>query len=681
MIKATTPMTSAPLTIWSSSKGILKQPFIACLLKGQLKHIKAINHGDNVNPKDIVIGWGNKKNTQAGRVFAQQHKLDYLKAESGFIGFIGHPSKKGLALSLIADDVGIFYDATQPSRLEYLINQGVSTELQRRANALITKIKSLGITKYNCYRNQTLPLSLQSYFTSKPKTKILIIDQIAGDLSIDGALATQDDFINMVNQARINHPNSELLLRTHPDTRFGKKKGVLASLQLPGLTIMSEACHPHALINEVDAVYTVSSQMGFEALLLGKPVYCFGMPFYAGWGLTRDTKQCARRTPSSLAQLVAAALILYPKYYDPILAKPCQVEDVIDLIAIQYKAEPEINTLFMVNFSLWKKFFLKRFCENLANQLVFVKKPPSQLTPGQKILVWGAQHPELSDCIRVEDGFIRSTGLGANLTSPSSLSFDDCGMYFDSSKPSKLEKILMSHSLSNAQLMRGQQLITLLQSTKVSKYNTGNADYFKAPKTNKDIILVVGQVDGDASIVTGSPAVHSNESLLWQVRKSYPNAYIIYKPHPDVVSGNRKGALSEPCFEECVDQQEVSVTLSSIFPHIDELHTMTSLSGFEALIQGVNVVTWGQPFYSGWGLTQDKNPLARRTKKLSLSALVYATLVAYPSYVDWHTGLWSTPERLITTLSHQQKIVIYKSSIWQRWCVKGHALFDMLITK
>jgi capsular polysaccharide export protein len=108
---------------------------------------------------------------------------------------------------------------------------------------------------------------------------------------------------------------------------------------------------------------------------------------------------------------------------------------------------------------------------------------------------------------------------------------------------------------------------------------------------------------------------------------------------------------------------------------------MTSLSGFEALIQGVNVVTWGQPFYSGWGLTQNKHPLIRRTEKLSLAALVYATLVAYPSYIDWRTGLWTSPERLITALSHQQKIAINKSSIWQRWRVKGHALFNMLMTK
>ena len=43
-----------------------------------------------------------------------------------------------------------------------------------------------------------------------------------------------------------------------------------------------------ALIEAAAALYTVTSQMGFEALLWGRPVRVFGLPFYAGWGLTRD---------------------------------------------------------------------------------------------------------------------------------------------------------------------------------------------------------------------------------------------------------------------------------------------------------------------------------------------------------------------------------------------------------
>ena len=107
---------------------------------------------------------------------------------------------------------------------------------------------------------------------------------MAGDLSIPGALASEADFIEMVETARRNHPTARLLLRTHPDTRLGKKRRARPPAAGRCGGVIAEHCHPHALLSQVEAVYTVSSQMGFEALLLGKAVYCFGMPFYAGWG-------------------------------------------------------------------------------------------------------------------------------------------------------------------------------------------------------------------------------------------------------------------------------------------------------------------------------------------------------------------------------------------------------------
>ena len=36
---------------------------------------------------------------------------------------------------------------------------------------------------------------------------------------------------------------------------------------------------------------------------------------------------------------------------------------------------------------------------------------------------------------------------------------------------------------------------------------------------------------------------------------------------------------------------------------VDEVHTLTSLTGFEALLRGIEVHAYGGPFYAGWGLT------------------------------------------------------------------------------
>ncbi len=686
------------MKLLTGSKGILArkaniEPMLGCQL--HLFHDN-MPFADN----DVIVGWGQKANTYRIKQKAKMLGLPYWHLEDGFIGYIGHPANGGKAVSLIADPVGIYYDARQPSRLEQLIATPNDAAMLARAERLVHELVRLGVTKYNCYAERPtslssysspslmakdvagLPAALAQRLRQDGRPRVLLVDQVAGDLSIPGALASEADFIAMVETARRNHPDARLLLRTHPDTRFGKKSGVLARLRPSDVEIVADHCHPHALLNLVDAVYTVSSQLGFEALLLGKPVYCFGMPFYAGWGLTQDSKQCERRTVQvSLAQLVAAALICYPRYLDPVIGQRCEVEEVIAIIARQQKTAPRWRRLYLVGFSLWKRAFMQAFCQPLAEELCFVRKPPKRLTGDEQVLVWGSRYPELTSAIRVEDGFIRSKGLGSNLCRPSSLSIDPVGIYFDSRSPSGLEQLLNYQELTRSQLDRGEQLLTLLRENKVSKYNVGSPEYFTPPADGRPLVLVVGQVDGDASILTGSPTIRSNEQLLWAVRAAKPEAHILYKPHPDVVAGNRAGAISAACLAECVDSQVLNIGLTSLYPHVDELHTMTSLSGFEALVQGVKVTTWGQPFYSGWGLTTDAHPPARRQRKLPLAALVYLTLVAYPLYIDWQSGLWISPEQLIRQLAAQGQSSGRKSSRWQRWQVKLSYLVQTLLQR
>ncbi|MDP0971736.1 capsular polysaccharide biosynthesis protein, partial [Klebsiella pneumoniae] len=75
---------------------------------------------------------------------------------------------------------------------------------------------------------------------------------------------------------------------------------------------------PADLLAAVDAVYVVTSALGFEALLRGLPVRCFGAPVDSGWGLTIDTVQTGRRGAArDLEQIAAAALIAYTRYVDP----------------------------------------------------------------------------------------------------------------------------------------------------------------------------------------------------------------------------------------------------------------------------------------------------------------------------------------------------------------------------
>ena len=87
----------------------------------------------------------------------------------------------------------------------------------------------------------------------------------------------------------------------------------------------------------------------------------------------------------------------------------------------------------------------------------------------------------------------------------------------------------------------------------------------------------------------------------------------------------------------------------------DELHTMTSLSGFEALLHGKQVYCYGQPFYAGWGLTVDEHPNARRQRSLTLQDLIYQTLIAYPTYIHPHDQRVITVEAAAAWLMMQTR--------------------------
>ena len=158
------------------------------------------------------------------------------------------------------------------------------------------------------------------------------------------------------------------------------------------------------------------------------------------------------------------------------------------------------------------------------------------------------------------------------------------------------------------------------------------------------VLLVVGQVEDDMSIQLGGVGIKTNLALLKEVRTRNPDSYIIYKPHPDVQTGLRVGNIPAAEILRYADQVELDASILECFEIVDELHTITSLSGFEALIRGLKVYCYGLPFYAGWGLTQDLYSSQRRNNKnITLETLLYVTLVEYPTYNLPHTRASGIP--------------------------------------
>jgi capsular polysaccharide export protein len=252
----------------------------------------------------IVAGWGNRPSGRRAARIAARSGARLLRVEDGFLR---SARRNDPPLSLVLDDLGIYYDAHRPSRLERLIAEGAPDP--DRARRLVHLWRALGLSKI---------ARLPDYAGPLPASYVLVLDQLAGDQSVAGGLAHPGSFDRMLQAARMEFPDLPIVLKTHPDTGLRRRRSHFDAARLSRVLPIAEPCHPARLIAGAEAVYTVSSQGGFEALLHDRLVRTFGMPFYAGWGLTEDDlPPPPRRGRASLDALVHAALVAYPRYIDP----------------------------------------------------------------------------------------------------------------------------------------------------------------------------------------------------------------------------------------------------------------------------------------------------------------------------------------------------------------------------
>lgn len=603
--------------------------------------------------KNGTIGvWGRKPTALRGLWMAQKRGSKCVTFEDAPLRSIRTGRQGEPNHGVVEDHQGIYFDTANPNDLRDIILQADGFDEDQKMDALVlmSELRRLGLSKYNDHDPDISAL---------PDDYILVIDQTMNDASILKGGASEVSFQEMLATAMLENPGKTILIKTHPETATGHRDGHFSDAEVGEITVLwTRQTNPWILFDRAEKIYAVTSQMGFEAIMAGHETIVFGMPFYAGFGLTDDRHSAqVVHTQKEAWQLVYALYWEYSKWVSRYSGMLTDVWETIDSLEARIKhRQLTRNGIVGLHMRLWKRGFLKRYLsmQHFSNDhmaaLDVAKKTnasigvwASKFDQEMASTYQGASVPIL----RVEDGFLRSAGLGAELVRPLSLAVDDMGIYYNPKSESRLEHMITaSVHLPERSIKRASMLAQSIIDGGLSKYNLGGLVLLPDSGT-KEKILIPGQVEDDASIKEGTQTVTNNLALVQATRKTYPNAFLIYKPHPDVTAGLRFGGMEDK-INGLVDHVVTDGNIVDLLAQVDRVSTMTSLTGFEAILRDVPVTCFGTPFYAGWGLTHDFGIIpTRRSARPSKEALIHATLIDYPLYWDPVTQDPCPPEIIV----------------------------------
>lgn len=641
-IKTGAAQTEKGPRLFAYNLGFLFQRRLRQILKA---HGYEISIGLPKSDTDAVAIWGRTKVAKRGMAVAQRFQKPLVTIEDAFLRSVLTGRQGAHPIGLITDHTGVYFDTSVPSELDVLLNESlkVSTEGLTSAAEQMAHMCQLKLSKYNDFTHDIPDL---------PNDFVLVVDQTLNDASITKGGASAASFTTMLAAAIAENPDKKIVIKAHPETTAEKRMGYFSQNDCCDQTMLCTAkVPPMSLFQQASKVYCVTSQMGLEAIFADHKPIIFGRPFYAGLGLTEDRGVGTDKGITlTAAQLFWATHLQYSKWYDPYFDRATDFLTTATQLHAQARQHQDNQTRSIcIGMRLWKRGFLKTYLSGTNNAPKFFDNEEQAVEAANlhrgRVLVWAGKETETLalDCakaeiplIRVEDGFLRSVGLGAQLVAPVSLAFDDSGIYYDPTRPSQLERILNEQGdLSGIDLKQAKAVQERIIALKMTKYNVGSKLAEIQAANGQEIILVPGQVEDDASILKGTHKIKTNLGLLQAARSDFPGAFIVYKPHPDVEAGLRVGEIPVRDATKIADFVATQNIMADLLEQVDRVATLTSLAGFEALVRGKSVTCYGSPFYSGWGLTDDKAPKVKRRKaRPDLASFIHACLIEYPRYWD-----------------------------------------------
>jgi capsular polysaccharide export protein len=530
----------------------------------------------------------------------------------------------------------------------------LTPELRTRAALLMDFMTREGLSRTNAGRDPELELQIAG-----DRPVVLVVDDAEEEDASSGPPAPPGSLGGLIRLARLEHPEACLaLVRPGPGAKLTAADAALVDLVIDGQVDTAP------LIKRAEAVYAAGGYLALEAILQGRAVTCTGGPVFGGLGLTRDLDFRSQRPALDREGLFAAIYLLLPRYADPHTSKPCTAEVGFErLAALRRHARRVAGDWIGLNIAPAKDRVLEDFLAGPCSNFLPRSPGPFTLPDAAKLAVWSSspsrrtrlaesERPEV--VVRIEDGFIRSVGLGAAFHQAGSLVLDSRGIHYDHRRPSDLDLLIEKATRDPVLLRRAHDLAAQIVELGLTKYNMPSAGLPIPPlSTGKRVVLAPGQVANDASVLSGGGGMDVG-TFLRRVRAAEPDAHIIFRPHPDVVAGLRPGEhvdVEDGLADEIAQGGDIVEWLD----HVDSVHVLTSLTGFEALLRNKPVTTHGWPFFAGRGLTRDLGPTpAPDRAQVSLDALIAGALILYPLYVHPVSRLPCSPEVFVSSLAEQR---------------------------
>lgn len=353
---------------------------------------------------------------------------------------------------------------------------------------------------------------------------------------------------------------------------------------------------------------------------------------------------------------LALDLICRARWLCPWTAREIGLEAGLDALSYLHAAAREnAFPVATIGLSRWKRRAVTPFLTGPHGAPQHFRTDPGPWTGDMRRAGWGESKDAggHSFMLSIEDGFLRSVGLGLRHVMPASLVISDMGLHYRPGPGNGLDRIVAEAKFDAPIIARARALKSRILELGLTKYNLPNHGGLPDP-VGREAVLVPGQVEGDASLRAGAPGVRTNLDLLRFARAAHPGAFILFKPHPDAVTGLRDGAVAASDLAGLADGVAETASATACIAWCDRVVTITSQLGFEALLRAKPVTVLGWPFYAGWGLTEDVNP-PDRTRGLSLDELIAAALILYPRYIDPVSRLPAPVERVLDALGQQRR--------------------------